>query len=405
MLHKRWENTLIVKMWGRNIGYKTLCNRLPNLWKLKESVRVVDLENNFYFVRFQNRFDYLRALTDGPWTVLGHYLTVELWKPQFNPLSHKITSIVAWIQIPQLSSEYYDRGLLHAVCKEIGHFVRLDQNTAEALRGRYARVAVELDLSKPLQSQVLVDGTWYLISYENIPDICFECGLVGHVLSACPHREPNSKNPKEVTMNGQQGVVLLAETHSIQQPSFAAKTQPRGEWMIAGRRRRPPRAGSGQSNKETQANKETNNGINSSSRFDVLQDYITVDRPTATNKGKEILHADLLNEESMEQPVAPNLIVSKPVVSLISRTNTLASLTTDGQTTNLQNPQVNAPAQPSQIPTPPNPAQPITGILGYPLVQAQISMILEQPISSFVNPRKIKKTNPRAMHVRTIALR
>ncbi|KAJ4850282.1 hypothetical protein Tsubulata_044548 [Turnera subulata] len=137
---------------------------------------------------FQNRFDYMRALTDGPWTILGHYLTVEPWKPQFDPLFHKIISIVAWIQIPQLSSEYYDRALIHAICMEIGHFVRLDQNTEEALRGRYARVVVEIDLSKPLQSQAFVDGKWYLISYENIPDICFECGLVGHALSACPNR-------------------------------------------------------------------------------------------------------------------------------------------------------------------------------------------------------------------------
>ncbi|KAJ4841014.1 hypothetical protein Tsubulata_034619, partial [Turnera subulata] len=196
MLHKRWENTLIVKLWGRNIGYRTLCNRLPNLWQLKESVRVEDLENNFYFVRFQSRHDYMKALTDGPWIVLGHYLTVEPWRPQFNPITHKVTSIVAWVQIPNLSSE-----LLQAVCNEIGRLVRLDHNTEEALRGRYARVALEIDLSKPLQSQVFVDNTWYNISYENIPDICFECGLVGHVLSACPQHVQSSMTPDAVQVN------------------------------------------------------------------------------------------------------------------------------------------------------------------------------------------------------------
>ncbi|KAJ4830331.1 hypothetical protein Tsubulata_016096 [Turnera subulata] len=77
MLHKRWENTLIVKLWGRSIGFKSLCNKLSNLWNLKAGVHVVDLEHNFYFVRFHNRQDYLHALTNGPWIVFGHYLTVE----------------------------------------------------------------------------------------------------------------------------------------------------------------------------------------------------------------------------------------------------------------------------------------------------------------------------------------
>ncbi|KAJ4824058.1 hypothetical protein Tsubulata_000899 [Turnera subulata] len=77
MLHKRRSNTLIIKLWGRNIGFKSLCGKLPNLWKLKEGVQVVDLERNFYFVRFNNRQDYMHALTNGPWIVFGHSLTVE----------------------------------------------------------------------------------------------------------------------------------------------------------------------------------------------------------------------------------------------------------------------------------------------------------------------------------------
>ncbi|KAJ4829263.1 hypothetical protein Tsubulata_050382, partial [Turnera subulata] len=287
MLHKRWENTLIVKLWGRNIGYKTLCSRLPNLWNLKESVRVVDLENNFYFVRFLNRYDYLHALTDGPWTVFDHYLTVEPWKPQFNPTSHKVTSIVAWIQIPGLSSEYYDRGILRAVCNEIGRLVRLDHNTEDALRGRYARVAVELDLSQPLQSQVFVDGIWYFISYENIPQICFECGFVGHLPSACPSRTAANVQQVEAQETGQE--VNVQGTHCAPTPSrLQPSARPlRGEWMIASRRRRPPRTpGGAPTNKETGSGKEVSSNPISGSRFDILQDYVTVERPQSSRKGK-----------------------------------------------------------------------------------------------------------------------
>ncbi|KAJ4822657.1 hypothetical protein Tsubulata_035931 [Turnera subulata] len=296
MLHKRWENTLIVKMWGRNIGYRTLCSRLPNLWKLKESVRVVDLENNFYFVCFLNCSDYLRALTDGLWPVLGHYLTMEPWKPQFNPNTDKVTTIVAWIQIPGLSSEYYDRGILRAVCNMIGKLVRIDHDTQEAIRERYARVAVELDLSKPLQSQVFVDGRWYFISYEHILQICFDCGLAGHLMLICPSRHQtqgnSGENQMDVTTADEQATEGPNEpAHHVFQAPPPSAHPPRGEWMIAGRRRRTSRSTGGQSQKETSTEKESFNTNQSGFRFDVLDDYVTVDHPSVQVKGKAMINA------------------------------------------------------------------------------------------------------------------
>ncbi|KAK8601537.1 hypothetical protein V6N12_051367 [Hibiscus sabdariffa] len=31
--------------------------------------------------------DYIDALTDGPWTIFGHYITVEPWSPRFRPFT------------------------------------------------------------------------------------------------------------------------------------------------------------------------------------------------------------------------------------------------------------------------------------------------------------------------------
>ncbi|KAJ4832694.1 hypothetical protein Tsubulata_010103 [Turnera subulata] len=59
--------------------------------------------------------------------------------------------------VVKISDQYramlHKRSLLQVVCNELGRLVRLDHNTKETLRGRYARIAVEIDLSKPLQSQ------------------------------------------------------------------------------------------------------------------------------------------------------------------------------------------------------------------------------------------------------------
>lgn len=62
----------------------------------------------------------------------------------------------------------------------MGKTLSIDSNTIDQVRGSYARVCVELDLSKPLEAFVAVGEYDYLIEYEHVHLICFSCGRVGH---------------------------------------------------------------------------------------------------------------------------------------------------------------------------------------------------------------------------------
>ncbi|KAJ4824931.1 hypothetical protein Tsubulata_024287 [Turnera subulata] len=207
-LHKNWENTLILKPWGRRIGYKALSSRLSRLWQLRNGIKVIDLDNNYYMVKFFARDDYMKVLTGGPWMILGQYLSVERWKPNFNPNSHRVTSVVAWIRIPGLPAEHYHVGVLRLVGDAIGRTVRIDIPTQQTDRAQFARIAIELDLQKPLEPRVCFERIWYHIVYEDLPLVCFECGMTGHNLSSCP-----SKAPHPATAGAQ---------HGQSQPEFPA---------------------------------------------------------------------------------------------------------------------------------------------------------------------------------------
>ena len=45
---------------------------------------IIDLENNYFLVKFQTAVDAERALTEGPWTVMGRNLFVQPWTPDFD---------------------------------------------------------------------------------------------------------------------------------------------------------------------------------------------------------------------------------------------------------------------------------------------------------------------------------
>ncbi|KAF2289243.1 hypothetical protein GH714_032046 [Hevea brasiliensis] len=87
----------MVKLLGRQLGYKFLCFRIESLWKPLGWYAIIDLDNGYCLIKFITEEDVQRALFGGPWVVMGHYLTMESWNPSFNPASHLPSKIVAWV--------------------------------------------------------------------------------------------------------------------------------------------------------------------------------------------------------------------------------------------------------------------------------------------------------------------
>ncbi|KAJ4823237.1 hypothetical protein Tsubulata_004506 [Turnera subulata] len=67
---------------------------------------------------------------------MDHYLTVTPWQPKFEPTTHKLTSVVAWVRVPGLSTELYQLAILKEICNRIGRFLRVDYSTQKTERGR-----------------------------------------------------------------------------------------------------------------------------------------------------------------------------------------------------------------------------------------------------------------------------
>lgn len=63
--------------------------------------------------------------------------------------------------------------------------VKLDIHTDYARRGCFTRLAVCVDLRKPLVSKVRINGRLQRVEYEALPNICFRCGLYGLAKEAC----------------------------------------------------------------------------------------------------------------------------------------------------------------------------------------------------------------------------
>lgn len=80
-LYKPWEKSLILKVFGRRVGYLFLLMKLQQLWKLNKEVKLMDLGNDIYLVRFQYDINYSKVLHEGLWFIGQNFLTIRHWKP------------------------------------------------------------------------------------------------------------------------------------------------------------------------------------------------------------------------------------------------------------------------------------------------------------------------------------
>jgi len=85
----------------------------------------------------------------------------------------------------------------------VGTPLMIDNVTKNRLYGHYARILVDLDLSKDIFYEVMVEREGYAfpiaIEYEGLPDFCIHCNSIGHNVSSCrwlhQRRENNMEQP------------------------------------------------------------------------------------------------------------------------------------------------------------------------------------------------------------------
>ncbi|RYR22222.1 nucleolar protein 58-like [Arachis ipaensis] len=91
---------------------------------------------------------------------------------------------------------------------------------ADMSRGKFARLCVEVDLTKPLLGRYLINGREYHIEYEGIHHICFTYGRVDHD----QQHYPNNKRKEETTKKQQENQSAEAIT-GVQQENNSKKQQ------------------------------------------------------------------------------------------------------------------------------------------------------------------------------------
>ncbi|KAE8669081.1 hypothetical protein F3Y22_tig00112259pilonHSYRG00045 [Hibiscus syriacus] len=139
----------------------------------------------------------------------------------YTPIYNRILSLWQPVRLPGLPITWCKRSTIQAIGERIGSVLKIDYQTNKGRRGRFARMAIELNLTKPLVSKIEICGHLQLVEYESLRVLCFNCGIYGHTHTSdlFPRNEVDSP-----ATNPQQGVNQKEATKSS--PSSALNIGP-----------------------------------------------------------------------------------------------------------------------------------------------------------------------------------
>lgn len=150
--------------------------------------------------------------------------------------------------------------------------LKIDYNTEGFEKARFTRLAVKLDLTKPLISKINIDGLLQLVEYEGLPTICYGCGRYGHLEEACSLRAQVASTQKTPATPQATDSVSMEQPAHISVEAVVLAKQAFGDWMqVKPHHGRPSKAA------RRDGPSSFPSGVRDGSRFTVLDSLERVD--------------------------------------------------------------------------------------------------------------------------------
>ncbi|KAL5815295.1 hypothetical protein ACOSQ4_025936 [Xanthoceras sorbifolium] len=164
---------------------------IPKVWRTTQTFIMENVKENVFVFQFQNQADKRRVLTGGPWSFDKCLIVLEEPRGDGKFLEMGFNNVQFWVQLHNVPLVCMTKEIGWALGNKIGRVTDIDVGATGDCLGRFLRVRVVIDVSKPLSRYLrvcLLEGdpdTVLLLRYERLTEYCFHCGVVGHVVREC----------------------------------------------------------------------------------------------------------------------------------------------------------------------------------------------------------------------------
>ena len=206
----KWKSALIAYVVGECPGYNVMNRYIKMNWSKAGQSTLYLHEEGYFIVKFQNLDDMNEILYSGPYTINNRPIILKQWSPDFDFGKEFLAEIPLWVNFPKLPLNCWGFGSLSRIASAIGVPLFADECTTKQTRISYARMLIEVDVTKAIPQQITVadpSGRTFVqeVVMEWKPQYCDKCQKIGHQCKSVTQEEiPRKKKPwKKVTQTWQ----------------------------------------------------------------------------------------------------------------------------------------------------------------------------------------------------------
>ncbi|CAH9056351.1 unnamed protein product [Cuscuta europaea] len=199
-----WGYCLVGYFTGRFPGLKAIYD-LRSKWNVNCLIK--DHEKGWVIFKFQNELDRTKVLNEGPYTVFGKQLILKVLSEDFSFEDEEFLKVPIWVKFPKLPWKLWNDEAMSEVASMVGIPLTTDKVTQERTNHTFARVLIEVDISKPPQLSFPIRLSSkqvfkQMVVYETFPSYCFHCKTYGHNPFICKKLTPtkDGKAAQNVTI-------------------------------------------------------------------------------------------------------------------------------------------------------------------------------------------------------------
>ncbi|KAL5539058.1 hypothetical protein UlMin_044550 [Ulmus minor] len=166
-------------------------SQVPKLLQLVGSTTVEIIGNNLFILEFSSLMDHKRILSNGPWNLFRNLLLFQEISELTRVDTLCFNTLDIWVQFHNVPLSCMNRACAEMISSHIGTVVEVATGLKGECWGRYLRVRVSIDITKPLKRVLrvalgseLIPVTMLLL-YERLPLFCHRCGIIGHQIKEC----------------------------------------------------------------------------------------------------------------------------------------------------------------------------------------------------------------------------
>ena len=140
--------------------------------------------------RFASTSDKNRIWAQSPWAFDKNLMLLSKLAKDDDPMTMNLDWCEFHVQVSGLPVSLLHGGIAEFLGNAIGRFVKFDSSPMKGFVGSALRFRVLIDVTKPVCRMIMALGPdqkefQVHIKYERLPNFCYHCGVIGHLVRDC----------------------------------------------------------------------------------------------------------------------------------------------------------------------------------------------------------------------------